>query len=326
MITFVQYYGVDESEPTPRGERFLDNRRFEGAVDNIIKAAVDHVLSSIRRSSLIDGLFRRDIPEYPEVAIREAIINAMAHRDFNPYLRGSSIRIRLYADRLEIQSPGGLFGGVTVETIEQEQSTRNARLVRLMEDIGLVENRGSGIRAMIRAMRQANLEPPRFADAGTSFQVTFRNHTLMGPEAITWLNQFAGLPLSDHQRVALVYLCHNDRLTNSDYRRLNWVDIAAATRDLRLLTQLGLIEPHNTGRWTYYTLVTPSDLPPETTHGTDEERVLAHVRRFGSITNAQCRELLGITFDQASHLLRSMYRKGRLTREGTGRWTVYYLA
>ncbi|MGH2534633.1 MAG: ATP-binding protein [Thermomicrobiales bacterium] len=325
MITFVQYFGVDEFELTPRGERFLDNRRFEGPIDEMIKKAVDHVLSSIRRSSLIDGLVRRDIPEYPEVAIREAVVNAVAHRDYNPYLRGSYIQIRLFADRLEIQSPGGLFGGVTVETIEQEQSTRNARLIRLMEDLGLVENRGSGIRAMIRAMRQANLEPPRFEDAGTSFCVTFRNHTLMGPDTIAWLNQFAGLPLSDHQRVALGYLRHNDRLTNSDYRRLSWVDIAAATRDLRALAQLGLIAQHNAGRWTYYTLAVAAELPTSSPPDAAAQRVLAYLHEHNAITNAECRQLLDINFEQASYLLGRMYREGSLVREGKGRRTRYRL-
>lgn len=70
----------------------------------------------------------------------------------------------MFADRLEIQSPGGLFGNVTVENLDEEHSTRNARLMRMMEDMHVVENRGSGIRAMLQAMREANLEPPRFDD------------------------------------------------------------------------------------------------------------------------------------------------------------------
>jgi predicted HTH transcriptional regulator len=65
-----------------------------------------------------------------------------------------------------------------------------------------VENRGSGIRAMLHALREANLEPPRFDDRRSSFLVTFRNHTLMSPEAINWLNQFANVPLNDRQRLA----------------------------------------------------------------------------------------------------------------------------
>jgi ATP-dependent DNA helicase RecG len=80
-----------------------------------------------------------------------------------------------------------LFGNVTVENLEEEHSTRNARLMRMMEDLHIVENRGSGIKTMLQAMRAANLEPPRFNDRRSSFLVTFRNHTLMNPEAITWL-------------------------------------------------------------------------------------------------------------------------------------------
>jgi ATP-dependent DNA helicase RecG len=142
VITFLQYYGTTEAEMTPRGERFLDNRKFEGSIPEMLEQAVNHVLASIR-------LYRRDIPEYPEAALRESIVNAVAHRDYSHYVRGSYIQIRLFADRLEIQSPGGLYGSVTEETLEEEQSTRNRVLMRLLEDLHLVENRGSGIRAMI---------------------------------------------------------------------------------------------------------------------------------------------------------------------------------
>src|SRR5437764_1456224 len=148
----------------------------------------------------------------------------MAHRDYSRFVRGSYIQIRLFADRLQIQSPGGLYGNVNEENLEDEHSTCNCVLMRLMEDLHLVENRGSGIKAILEAMRQANLEPPRFQDKRSSFWVTFRNHTLMSPEAITWLNQFSGLALNDRQRLALVYLRNNDRMANNDYQRLNRVD------------------------------------------------------------------------------------------------------
>ena len=139
-------------------------------------------------------------------SLREAIANAVAHRDYSPYVRGSYIQIRMFADSLEVQSPGGLFGNVTVDNLEDEHSTRNAKLMRMMEDMQVVENRGSGISAMLHTMREANLEPPRFDDRRASFKVTFHNHTLMTPEAISWLNQFSHLPLNDHQRLALIYL------------------------------------------------------------------------------------------------------------------------
>jgi len=80
--------------------------------------------------------------------------------------------------------------------LEDEQSTRNRVLMQLMEDLHLVENRGSGIRTMIEAMRAASLGPPRFQDRRTSFWVTFYNHTLMSPTAVTWLNQLGAFHLS----------------------------------------------------------------------------------------------------------------------------------
>ena len=230
MITFLQYYGTTEEEKTPQGARFLDNRRFEGSIPAMVEEAETYVMAAMRKASLIEGLFRRDIPEYPLEAVREAIGNAVAHRDYSPYVRGSYVQIRLFADRLEIQSPGGLFGNVTVENMEDEQSTRNARLMRMMEDVHVVENRGSGIRAMLDALRGANLDPPRFEDRRSSFQVTFRNHTLMNPEAIAWLNQFAHVRLNDRQRVALAYLRQHDQITNADYQRLNRVNTVVAGR------------------------------------------------------------------------------------------------
>jgi len=108
MITFVQYYGITEDERTPKGARFVDNRRFEGPIPEMVEQAETYVLGAMRKSALIEGMFRRDIPEYPQEALREALANAIAHRDYSPYVRGSHIQISMFADRLEIQSPGGL--------------------------------------------------------------------------------------------------------------------------------------------------------------------------------------------------------------------------
>jgi ATP-dependent DNA helicase RecG len=323
VITFLQFYGLDEAEKGPAGERFLDSRKFEGPIPEMVEEAIAHVHASIRKSSLIEGLYRRDIPEYPQEAVREAILNAVAHRDYSRFVRGSYIQIRLFADRLEIHSPGGLFGNVTEENLEDEHSTRNCVLMRLMEDLHLVENRGSGIKAMLEAMRQANLEPPRFDDKRSSFWVTFRNHSLMSPEAITWLNQFASLALNDRQRLALVYLRNNDRMANNDYQRLCRVDSVTAGRELRGLVQAGLVEQQSAKRWTSYTLKAPRDLPAPPAPASDEEMILARVREKGSINNAECRELLGVSDKRAWYLLKKLLDTARLKSEGSGRWRRY---
>lgn len=326
MITFVQYYGVTEAERTPRGARFVDNRRFEGSVVEMVEEAETYIMSAMRKSSLIDGMFRRDIPEYPREVLREALANAVAHRDYSPYVRGSYTQVRMFADRLEVQSPGGLFGNVTIDNIEEEQSTRNARLMRMMEDMHVVENRGSGIAAMLHAMRAANLEPPRFEDRRASFKITFHNHTLMTPESVQWLNRFSHLSqINDRQRLALVYLKHNSHIDNHNYRRLNSVDMMTAGQDLRGLVQAGLVEQTGFGRWTKYHLKTSDHAADELSIDPKERKIISYLKQKGSITNAECRELLGNNRNETTYLLKKMIEKGLIKRVGTGRWTRYEL-
>jgi ATP-dependent DNA helicase RecG len=325
MITFVQFYGTSEEEKAPSGARFLDNRRFEGPIAEMVEETERYVLAAMRKASLIVGLFRHEVPEYPQEAFREAVTNAIAHRDYSPYVRGSYIQIKMFADRLEIQSPGGLFGHVTIESLEEEHSTRNARLMRMMEDMHIAENRGSGIKAMLQAMRDANLEPPRFDDKRASFRVQFHNHTLLNHDAIEWLNQFAGVVLNDRQRLALVYLRQHGTIANSDYRRLSRVDANSAGHELRGLVEAGLAEQIGFGRWTSYKLKVPLQETSGATGQTEQESILKYVRERGSISNAECRDLLGVDQRRAKYLLGKMVAGRRLTREGKRRWARFKL-
>jgi ATP-dependent DNA helicase RecG len=321
IITFVQYFGTTEDERTPQGARFVDNRRFDGPITEMVDEAETYIMSAMRKSSLIEGMFRRDITEYPRESLRESIANAVAHRDYSPYVRGSYIQIRMFADRLEVRSPGGLFGNVTVDNLEDEHSTRNARLMRMMEDMQVVENRGSGISAMLHTMREANLEPPRFDDRRASFKVTFHNHTLMTPEAISWLNQFSHLPLNDQQRLALVYLRQHSHIDNRDYRRLNRVDMMIAGQDLRGMVQAGLVGQTGFGRWTKYILKVKDLSIDNSVQKSDEEKILSYIIKHGSINNSECRELLNVNDARAYYLLKKLSEKGKLKalKKGKGR-------
>jgi ATP-dependent DNA helicase RecG len=254
MITFVRYVSTDRSQKGPRGERFMDNAQFEGRLEEMVDEAVGRCLMNMRQSTLIEGILHRNIPEYPEEAVREALINAIAHRDYSPYVLGSHVRIEMFADRLEIMTPGGLFGPVNESNLECTQSTRNQLLMRIMSEIGLAENRGSGIEAMLNAQREAHLEPPLFQDTRTYFTVTFSNQTLLDPETVTWLNRYASLPINPRQRTALAYLHRHKQITNPEYCRLNNVDSLVSTRELRGLVDSSLISMHGTRRWAFYTI------------------------------------------------------------------------
>jgi ATP-dependent DNA helicase RecG len=198
--------------------------------------------------------------------------------------------------------------------------------MRMMEDMHVVENRGSGIKSMLQALRDANLEPPKFDDRRSSFLVTFRNHTLLNPQAIVWLNQFADRPLNDRQRLALLYVRQHGQITNPDYRRLNQVDPLVAGRELRSLVESALVEQEGIGRWTSYHLaawLTPADSPEPQT---DEDRVLTYVRERGAITNASCRKLLGVNDDRAYYVLKRLCEDGHLRPDGEGRYRKYVLS
>ncbi len=240
VVVFLQFYGTTTTEEAPSGERFLDNRKFEGTVKDIIDSATDYVMAGMRKGSLIRGVTRQDIPEYPEVALREAIVNAVAHRDYSHFARGSHIQVRMFADRLEVQNPGGLYGGVTVKELKEGQSTRNLLLVQLMEDVHLVENRGSGIDAMQDAMRKANLQPPRFEDKRTSFLVVLYNAPAM----------------SDEERI-LAYIRVHGSIKRADCQLLLGVDEIKAKYVLRKMKDAGLLRQEGTRRGAHYVLARP---------------------------------------------------------------------
>jgi ATP-dependent DNA helicase RecG len=243
-------------------------------------------------------------------------------------MRGSQVQVKLFSDRLEISSPGGLFGDVTLDTLEERQSTRNLRLMQMMEDYRLVDNRGSGINGMIAEMRDAHLEPPRFSDDRSYFRVSFYRHTLLlSGEGIDWLNAVAAaLPISDRQRLALLYLRGNERMTNSDYRRLHRVDSRVAARELQELVTLGAVEMRGVRGGSHYVLALPAMMPQPGGKPADREveEILAFVRREGSITNGQCRELLGIASrERVRRLLGRLVDEGRLERVGQRRGARY---
>ncbi len=151
---------------------------------------VAETLSAVRRNmktaSYVDGGSRRDIPEYPQVAIREAVANALMHRDYSPERIGSQVQVNMYADRLEIVSPGGLFGTVTVDNIGTygASASRNQYLSRILESAPypagypetgyVVENKGTGFAQIQMALRECGMEPAVPKDSLSLFVVTMR--------------------------------------------------------------------------------------------------------------------------------------------------------
>lgn len=174
-ITAVSIPGTDMGETGVDGERFLDNKRLTGSIEEVLNDALDFVKKNIRIKTVINQQGQReDRPEYPLVAVREAIVNALVHRDYSCHTDGIPVRIEIYNNRMEIVSPGGLYGRVSVESLGKiRPETRNVALANILELLHITENRYSGIPTIINLCRKAGLPEPRFENRRGEFKVIF---------------------------------------------------------------------------------------------------------------------------------------------------------
>lgn len=257
VITAAVIPGFEIGQVGELGERFLDNKKITGTIPQIIKTAVEFVTRNMKKRTIIrdDTGQRDDKFEYPIAAIREAIINALVHRDYSVHTESSYISIRMFNDRLEIMNPGGLYGDLTIENLNNviNPPVRNKNLVRILEEMGELENRSSGIATMIKEMRGLRLEPPIFEDRRGNFIVIFKNHHFLTKEDQHWL-QSLGIDLTENEAYALVLIKKNQKITNGDYQKINNVNRDRALIELKGLIAKGLIQAQGIGSGTYYVL------------------------------------------------------------------------
>ncbi len=174
-ITAVAVPGTEVGDLGEYGERFLDNRRLEGNIPAMLEQTLDFLGRNMRTKTIVsaENGHREDRQDYPPIALRELVLNALVHRDYSVHTEGMPIQICLFRDRLEIRSPGGIYGRLQVSQLGKVQpSTRNPLLATALEVMGLTENRYSGIPAARRAMADYGLPEPVFADVRGNFTVT----------------------------------------------------------------------------------------------------------------------------------------------------------
>jgi ATP-dependent DNA helicase RecG len=213
------------------------------------------VFEEMRVGAVVKGLEREDVLEYPEFAVREALVNAVCHRDYR--LRGRRIEIRKFADRMEIVSPGGLAGYITLDNIIEEHFSRNPRLVQGLFQWGYIEELGLGIDRMIEDMTGFGHPPPKFNATPHSFSVVLSNHrerrtnlSLSAPHLAP-----AGITVTERQARALQHVRDHGRITNRDYQTL-CPDVTAETlrTDLGDLVEKGVLMRVGEKKGTYYIL------------------------------------------------------------------------
>lgn len=218
----------------------------DGPMGRVIERLWELIQEEMRHASVINGLRREEQPEYPLPAVREAVVNAVAHRDYR--LAGRRIEVRMFDDRLEIISPGGLPGHITLDNIVEEHFSRNPRLVKGLYYWGLIEELGLGIDRMIDEMLQAGHPAPQFEATPFTFKVTLYNARERA--ASKWETL-----LSERQLKALHYLRDHDRITNREYHDL-CPDVSAETLRLDLvdMVERGVLLRIGDKKGTYYIL------------------------------------------------------------------------
>lgn len=159
------------------GQRFDDNERVEGTIEEMLDKALTFVRRNIGTMVIIDDNGKRtDVPHYPMKALREAIANALIHRDYSTNTDGAYIYLRIFDDRIEILNPGDLYGNNRIENLGTDNmlEVRNNTIIRLLEDTtDIVENRHTGIATMRDEMQKMNLPEPEFETLRGTFKVTF---------------------------------------------------------------------------------------------------------------------------------------------------------
>ncbi len=244
-ITVVRYAG------TEMGDEFL-RQDIRDTLPEQIRRTEAFLVSNMRVGARLVGFEREDKTEYPLEAVREAVVNAVAHRDYS--ITGDQIRVFMFADRIEVYSPGRLPGPVTVDNIVEERYSRNEIIVQVLADLGFIERLGYGIDRMIRLMEQEDLPKPIFEETANGFRVTLYGH---GERLITTgavdRSRWAHLHLNPRQEKALQYLAERGRITNSEYQELA-PEVSAETirRDLADLVERGLLLRIGRKRATYY--------------------------------------------------------------------------
>lgn len=176
-ITAFVVPGTEIGQTGVDGERFIANRRIEGTIGQMLDESMLFVKRNMNIKTIIDSDGKRnDKSEYPLKAVREAVLNALMHRDYSIHTEGTPIRIIMYNDRMEIINGGGLYGKLTIDELGVVHSdTRNQTLTNILEILNLAENRYSGIPTIRLEMKAANLPAPKFENKRGTFVVTLKN-------------------------------------------------------------------------------------------------------------------------------------------------------
>jgi ATP-dependent DNA helicase RecG len=278
--------------PSQRMTDHFNRQDIQGTLLDQIKQVETFLYDNLRKNvSLQTDMAREEAYEYPMEAAREIVLNAIAHRDYS--IMGDNIRLYIYSDRLEVSSPGGLAGPMTLANLQHSRFSRNPIIVQVLSDLHYIERLGYGVDRVLTLMAKQNLDAPNFNEEQGAFVVTLKNTqreaskdtqttSIQTPQPTSAtpqtaqtafpatttqasdsgekqaiLEHYRDKDLNERQEAALVYLHQSSsgRISNSDLKGM-YPDVHPETirRDLVALVNQDILLKMGQKRGSYYVL------------------------------------------------------------------------
>ena len=257
-LRFIRYDGVQAN--TGRNLNIIKEQNFDGAIPDIILKSIPFIGSQFREFQFLgnDGVFRR-IPEYPEFAWTEGIVNALTHRNYA--IRGNHITVIMFDDHLEIKSPGRLPNLVTLDNMKNERYSRNPKIARVLSEFGWVKELNEGVKRIYSEMQNSFLHDPIYSEPGESVCLVLENNilnrtarTIDELRTIIGIDTFSRLTTDD--LLILQYAFNAGKVTSRIASSLTGKSIVYSIKHLKKLKELNLLMWHGnsvTDSTQYYT-------------------------------------------------------------------------
>ena len=235
---------------------FIDKRDFEGPLYEQIEEAYEFVLKHINLGAEISGLVRTDAYELPTEAIREAIVNATTHRNF---LDRACVQVAVYDDRVEVTSPGMLYGGLTIEQIKEGGSKiRNRCIAEVFSRMKIIESWGTGIKRMFSSCKEYGIREPELLEIGDSFRVNLYRpsynevHQSVSKSAPKSIPKSAPKNLNRTQQKIVNIILKNPKVTQAEIAEQLNISISAVKKSMKEIVNTGILVRIGANRGGYW--------------------------------------------------------------------------
>ena len=227
VIRCARFQGVDTN-------RFLDQTEIDEHLPKAVETAIAFIERHTLQAAEIGRVRRREMPEYPVQAVREAVINAIVHTDYA--INGMNIKVAIFDNRIEITNPGFLPFGLTLEAaLSGISKLRNRVIGRVFRELKLIEQWGTGLNRMILACKDQGLQSPLFEEIGATFRVTLFSQ----PAAVR--------KFPDWHALLMAYLYTNEQIATKEAARIWGTSDRTARTRLRNLVEQGFLAEVGTG-------------------------------------------------------------------------------